>query len=674
MKTPLFLGRRLVAAGLGVLSPASLYAGSLTANFDDGQVPAGTSVHGSAVVEDSGGFNGGALKIVKNVNGRLGSWIIEDLDGGGPVNSLNFTGKLRAGGGTSPPADGWSFNFASDLVDGGISEEGSGTGLIVAFDLYDNAGGEAPAITIRWNNTQLAEVKPGLNPLITGESGTPAWADVQIKLDPDGSLDVAFDGVTYIDNLYTPYQPIAAGRFAIGARTGGLNMNIFVDDFSLTTTTGGLQAALVHQPQSSTVITGSPVRLYALLANEGVATGYQWQRKEPSGVNFANIPGATSRDYVSAAPVAAGDNGAQYRLLISDGQGTTTSDIATLTVGALAEPAADYTQNFNSGSIPPAEGATYGSALFDPTGFLQLTDAVNSLSGALVLNDIDAGASISSIFAAFDLRLGTGTVPPADGFSFNWAADLPAEPVSEAEEGAGSGLRLCFDVYDSADGNPINGVGEAPTIDLKWGATTLATARVSPYEVFTDLDFAPVAVRLDAAGLVTVAFNGRIYFQNVPVPNWSALPNGQFGFYARTGGLNQRYEIDNVRLTTTTYAGPVQITDEPDDLISVSGAPAQFTVNSNAAVPPATVQWQKKATTDADFSNIVGATSPTLVTAPRTGADNGTLYRARVTVGASNVTSREALLTVVNFTVPGTPDIVLTFDSSDLTNTGSAAG
>ncbi len=673
MKSPFCQGGWLSTACLLIVLPAGLNAGQFNANFDDGQTPAGSSVHGNTLADTIDGFSGGAMKLVTNVNGMLGAWIIEDLDGGEPVNSLNATFKVRAGGGTSPPADGWSFSFANDLADGGISEEGLGNGLIVAFDIYDNGAGEAPAITIRWNNAQLAEVKPGLDALITGEAGTPIWADAQIKLDPDGALTVVFDGVTYFDKLYTPYEPIVGGRFALGARTGGLNMNVFIDDFNLTTTTGGLQAAIVHQPQSSTFIAGSPARFFALLANEAVATGFKWQRKEPGGATFLDIIGADSRDFVSASPVIAADNGAQYRLAITDGMGTTFSDEVTLTVGSLPAPAADYTQSFDGGVLPPAEGALHGNALIDPSGFVQLTDAVNGIAGTLILNDIDAGASISSIFAAFDLRLGTGTLPPADGFSFNWAADLPDGIVGDAEEGAGSGLRLCFDVYDNTDGNPLNGVGEAPTIDLKWGTTTLATARVSPYEVFTDLDFAPVAISLDPAGLVTVAFNGRIYFQDVEVPSWSALANGRFGFYARTGGLNQQYEIDNVRLTTTAYAGPIQITQEPSDLLTITGAHAQFTVNANYAFPPATVQWQRKGASDADFADILNANSPVYISDPLVVGDDGARFRARVAVGASNLTSREALLTVLNFTPPGAPDILLTFDSGDLTNTGSAA-
>ena len=369
----------------------------------------------------------------------------------------------------------------------------------------------------------------------------------------------------------------------------------------------------------------------------------------------------------------AADNGAVYRLAISDGQGVTFSNEATLTVTTLPEPAYSYTQNFDGGEIPAAQGAIYGSSLIDPTGFVQLTDAANGQSGALLINDLNAGASISSIFASFDLRMGSGTTPPADGFSFNWGQEMTAGAIPESEEGTGNGLRLCFDVYDNADGNPINGLGEAPSLDLKWGTTVLASVRVSPYEFFTDLNFVRVMVSLDQTGKISASFNGRLYFQDVQVPSWTALVNGAFGFYARTGGLNQKHEIDNLAIKTTVYAGPVQITDEVDDLAAPTGTAATFVVGANYASPPAAIQWQKRAASESAFTTIPGATAFTLVTPPLTLADHNSQYRAIINVGASSATSREAVLTVVDLTPPASSDVVLTFDSGDLTNTGTAS-
>lgn len=656
------------------LACSSVHAGTFSANFDDGAVPNGTSVYDTTVVETTGGFAGGALKLVKNSNSLQGGFVIEDLDGGAEVNSVNATFKARVGGGTIPPADGWSFCVANDLPTTGWSEEGIGTGLIVAFDIYDNGAAEAPAVTIRWNNIQIAEVKPGLDAMTTGENSTPQWADVQIKLDNDGSLDVIFDGVTLISNLYTPFEPILGSKYGFGARTGGLNTNVFIDNLNITTTTGGIVPALVHQPQNSIILSGQPIQFYTLVANETNVLGYQWERQAPGGGAFTAINGANSRDYIGPNATAA-DNGAKYRLALQGIDTTVHSDEVALTVGTLPEPVYTYTQNFDGGSIPAAQGAIYGTTVLD-SGILRLTDAAEGQGGGLVINDLNAGGAVGSIFVSFDLLMSDSiTDVPADGFSFNWGPNMPAGTVGGAEDGAGDGLRICFDVYDNTDANPANGIGEGPSLDVRWGTTLLSTVRVTPEEFNTNSGFVKTLVSLDAAGRVSVAFNGRQYFKDVQVPNWTALSNAQFGFYARTGGANQKHEIDNLRIRTDAYIGAVQITDDADDTLAGSGTTATFSIALNYAIPPATVQWQRKAAGAADFSNIAGANALAYTTPVLAPADTGALYRALVgrTSTADSVTSREALLTVINFNAPANADVVLNFDNSDLANTGSAA-
>ena len=91
----------------------------------------------------------GCLKLTKAVNSVMGSMIINDLDGGVAVNGFTANFKIRIGGGTSTPADGCSFAFASDVTDGAFGEEAAGSGLRIIFDIYNNAG-EAPAFRIYW--------------------------------------------------------------------------------------------------------------------------------------------------------------------------------------------------------------------------------------------------------------------------------------------------------------------------------------------------------------------------------------------------------------------------------------------------------------------------------------------------------------------------------------------
>jgi glucose/arabinose dehydrogenase len=78
------------------------------------------------------------------------------------------------------------------------------------------------------------------------------------------------------------------------------------------------------QPISQTRPAGQPVT-FTVGAGGTAPLSYQWQR------NMISISGATSASYTIAA-VAAGDNGAQFRCVVTNTAGSATSNSATLTV------------------------------------------------------------------------------------------------------------------------------------------------------------------------------------------------------------------------------------------------------------------------------------------------------------------------------------------------------
>ena len=176
-------------------------AATFTANFNDGAVPAGSAVFGNAVVESTGGVNdSGVLKLTKAINSQQSSFVIEDFSAGAALSGATVTFKVRVGGGTSTPADGFSFCWATDLPDGAWSEEGAGTGLTFAFDIYDNGGGEAPAIDIKYANATLASTKV---PIALLRTGTNFW-DVLIRVKPNGTLDLVYNTNVVYTNFPIP--------------------------------------------------------------------------------------------------------------------------------------------------------------------------------------------------------------------------------------------------------------------------------------------------------------------------------------------------------------------------------------------------------------------------------------------------------------------------------------
>ena len=84
---------------------------------------------------------------------------------------------------------------------------------------------------------------------------------------------------------------------------------------------------------------------------------YQWQR------NGANIAGATSPD-LTLTNVQSGDSGAQFRVMVSNGSGTVTSNAATLTVPGRA-PVATITAPVNNSLYSAGQTINYSASATD---------------------------------------------------------------------------------------------------------------------------------------------------------------------------------------------------------------------------------------------------------------------------------------------------------------------
>lgn len=265
-------------------------------------------------------------------------------------------------------------------------------------------------------------------------------------------------------------------------------------------------------------------------------------------------------------------------------------------------------------------------------GLLHVTEAINDQNGAFTIEDFNAGKAVDSLDVRFKLQLGPGSAPPADGLSFNWASDFPTNTIGSAEEGAGTGLTVSFDVYDS-------GGGEAPAVDIKYGGVVIASRKVSVGDLALER-LADVVIRVVAGGRVDVAYDGVLLHQGVQIPGFTALAGARFGFAARTGGANEAQYVDDISITTTLYAGPIAITRQPSNTAALLGQPATFMAEVNDPLR-STFQWQRRAAGDPGFSVIAGATASSYSTPAVTAADQGALYRVVVTGPGNTVTSSE---------------------------------
>ena len=106
---------------------------------------------------------------------------------------------------------------------------------------------------------------------------------------------------------------------------------------------GATSPSITSHPASRTVTAGASTT-FSVRASGPAPLRYQWRR---DGVD---IPGATAQDY-TLAPVAASDNGARFRALVTNDFGNVLSNEAVLTVSANQAPAGTITQ--------PTAGTTY---------------------------------------------------------------------------------------------------------------------------------------------------------------------------------------------------------------------------------------------------------------------------------------------------------------------------
>ena len=94
------------------------------------------------------------------------------------------------------------------------------------------------------------------------------------------------------------------------------------------TGTGTTAPAITTQPANQSVTVGQTAT-FSVTATGTAPLAYQWQR------NNANITGANSATYTTPATVS-GDNGAAFRVVVTNSAGNATSNSATLTVNAAA--------------------------------------------------------------------------------------------------------------------------------------------------------------------------------------------------------------------------------------------------------------------------------------------------------------------------------------------------
>jgi|GEM_PF-1157280 len=131
------------------------------------------------------------------------------------------------------------------------------------------------------------------------------------------------------------------------------------------------QAPVVTSPPSATSVANGATYAFTAAAAGNPAPTVQWQRSGDGGVTWTPIVGATSTTYTATA--AAGDNGALFEAVFTNGLGTATTAPAALTVTiAPYIVSSPVSQTINVGSTYTFMAVAYG--LPAPTAQWQRSD------------------------------------------------------------------------------------------------------------------------------------------------------------------------------------------------------------------------------------------------------------------------------------------------------------
>ena len=123
---------------------------------------------------------------------------------------------------------------------------------------------------------------------------------------------------------------------------------------------------ITQQPQNQTATQGQSAT-FSVTASGTAPLAYQWQRNNGTGGAFVNISGATSRTFTLSNAQPA-DNGAQFRVVVSNSGGPATSSAATLTVttNQTPSPTITITGGLRNGKFDAGTPISFSLAATDP--------------------------------------------------------------------------------------------------------------------------------------------------------------------------------------------------------------------------------------------------------------------------------------------------------------------
>jgi hypothetical protein len=204
----------------------------------------------------------------------------------------------------------------------------------------------------------------------------------------------------------------------------------------------GAGIQITQQPQTQYINVGDTAT-YTVAATSTLPLTYQWYEAPASTSTFSPVAGATNPT-LNFGPGATGDTGDVFKVVVSNGSSTATSNSAALFVGQLTQvPNLCNTDWSAIGNATAQSGCSY-----------QLTASLNNQHGELVWPSLVATGDMT---LSFTVTLSNPSATPADGFTVVLGdPSLGATPTSIGATGMGlgaegiPGLVFEYDAYHNA--------------------------------------------------------------------------------------------------------------------------------------------------------------------------------------------------------------------------------
>jgi len=351
------------------------------------------------------------------------------------------------------------------------------------------------------------------------------------------------------------------------------------------TGTGTTALAITGQPGDQSVVAGKTAT-FSVVATGSGTLAYQWKK------NATAISGATAASYTTPATTSA-DNNAQFTVVVTDSNGSMTSNAAILTVTAASVAPSIAAQPANK-TVTAGQTATFSVTA---TGTAPLT---------------------------YQWQKNNTTISGATSASYTTPA------TTAADNNAQFTVTVSNSVSSATSNAATLTVNVPPTVSKQPASQTVSVGQTATFSV-TAAGTGALTYQWNKNGSAISGATSASY----TTPATVASDNGA-SFAVTVTGTGGNVTSNAATLTVN---GPPSITTQPSGKTVIAGQTATFSVAATGTAP-LTYQWKMNGTA------INGATSSSYTTPATTTGNTNEQFTVTVTNPAGNTTSNPATLTV----------------------------